>query len=395
MQKIFNSLKPYSLLLAGGLLLAAGILLSVFFTPISNSPERIVFALKSYSGWMALFFLCLLSPAIEETAFRLWLLNKKWIKYLSCCLFALFSLGSSENVFFVAGVMICYIYLIFFLKNKKYRQILLIALTSTIFSLAHIGNFTNIVSFYAAIPCYLGVSCVCCWLVIRWSFFAAIIFHGLWNFCILGINGYWGTFNNEKIIFENSSYTATIQRVSAFTTQQSLIEKNTIKLNRYTASSALSLLIKDGQFDVIDNGENLAFFSISVTSKDTTVPIDFAADYIKQMNLRIDTSVVEKTVYILTVADTSLFAHATAQGAATTTFNLLAENIGERTNNIVRADTTLETDKTFNIDLVEILKTANRFSQDPDKTTTLLQQKYGLALIAQKELRTQLTIFDF
>lgn len=132
------------------------------------------------SPFSALFLFCVFVPFLEECAFRLWAVGKKWA--ISVCLvgMALFSIGEIG----LWGVLsVVAMILVPKLVKDDFRSNWIRSLVSSLcFALCHISGFGGLSwGMVLGLTDIFGMALVMCWLVLNVSFWCSALLHALNN----------------------------------------------------------------------------------------------------------------------------------------------------------------------------------------------------------------------
>ena len=129
---------------------------------------------------MTLLLLCLIQPIIEEFAFRLWGVGKKWTTIVCLVLMAVFAVGELGwwGLLFVAAVLFVWLAV-----ADRFVQLWINALLSSVcFALCHVSGFGGFsVGMVLGLVDIFGMALVLCWLTINFSIWLSALLHVLNN----------------------------------------------------------------------------------------------------------------------------------------------------------------------------------------------------------------------
>ncbi|GEM_PF-3290634 len=142
---------------------------------------------------------CLIAPVLEELAYRLWCIRKRYALIVSFLLIAADLLINYTDTHMIdsplLGIIICFAVLIplgycfYQVPRKEFFTPILIVFTSVVFGGAHAFNWTD----YTSLPAILmtistiGFGMVACFLVLNYGIIWSILLHVVWNSIIIAL----------------------------------------------------------------------------------------------------------------------------------------------------------------------------------------------------------------
>lgn len=165
-------------------LFVIGVILSIYCSTkgIANPQSGKVDALFSLYPILAYIVILVITPCVEEFAFRGWSIKKNWIRYCSYVAAMIFLLLINKLLAVAAAIIFIIIILI---KNHDVQRHLSFIASSVIFALAHIESFGNIDCLFASMIAQLtGLAFVFAWLATRYNIWVPMIAHALYNLTV-------------------------------------------------------------------------------------------------------------------------------------------------------------------------------------------------------------------
>lgn len=159
----------------------------------------------------------LLSPLIEEIAFRLWAIGPRYgrkidlrVTYtVGSLLAAFFIWRTSHSWWLAAAVLLVMTCGIFLFRDNRHRTTFMLLATSVCFSLCHAVNYSAFVwSDVFVFLDYVGFALVAAYLVINHNFLWAVLLHALYNCLLLLL--LWLLFSSYSCNFETNRYSVEV-----------------------------------------------------------------------------------------------------------------------------------------------------------------------------------------
>lgn len=152
-------------------------------SPMFETIYRLIYR---FGIWPIIIYIGIIGPIVEEFCFRLWGDSKRWTGYTSVVLMSLWGLAIgwwAGLLTLAAGITIMVV-----LRNDRTKRLFaLMMLSSAIFALAHIGNYTpdqGLFMFIVALAHKLGMGLVASYLVINHNILWSMGFHILNNIIV-------------------------------------------------------------------------------------------------------------------------------------------------------------------------------------------------------------------
>lgn len=187
----------------------------------------------------------------------------------------------------------------------KKRLISMLIISSIVFSLMHLNNYSsNIIKIVAMIQ-LLGLALFLSYIGMKFSFVYCIIGHSI-NNLIATIPMLVFAFNADTIQFENSTYKADLEPISIFSISPEQSERNldSMIFTGNITSIASNLQPFNNDFEYTNSVSNLLKYKLRVLAKpDTTICFNqLNTDFLEKAKIQSDTTL--KPSYTLSIFDT-------------------------------------------------------------------------------------------
>jgi membrane protease YdiL (CAAX protease family) len=377
-------------LFCGLLLVVLSLIVLFVLRPVMPKvDDPIVDFIKNTNGWYVLFYVVLLGPIFEEFAFRFWAIKYKWGKIVSSVLIFFYLWMAWNNIYLSGICSLVFVFFAFILNKFRFKKGLLILYTSILFACMHINNFTENNTFFFAVPFYIGMSFILCYLVSHFSFIFAVAGHGLWNLIILFVAGFLGNFTHP-VTLSNNNFDTVITNVSALSNDvcADSISDNYIYLSKKSSADIISSLYPS-TYKIENEDPSLLFYTLEVKGNiDKNILIQEVS---KSLDICLDTVEKSKDGFEIVIADENLFSREQDSGFTKMNITGFVNSIESRTNYWVDVADSIRS-RVFFMD-INILLDNTGADNDMDNMIYKLKLENGIALLPKNVKRDVIKIY--
>jgi len=284
-------------------------ILSNIITSFCNieTPTSFIHFFSEYNPYLITLMLVIIIPVIEELCFRGWIFKRQSLKILSFIFFAGYMILSFK--FFGIICILLLFYSWFLDKNAKRRSIILLVLSSLIFSFIHYGNFDTVKPFLITLPNYLFIGLLLGYLAYKTQKIRlSIIVHILNNAIAIAFLLFYTPIPNSEFILEKEHLNIQIKKESVFKRGNTMITNFENKEYSHITIPELVAFFKPVKERVyVKTTPSLAYYSVKINSTNGETIDDTAlADILSEkFNLKMLTEQKKTVLYGVKIVDSS------------------------------------------------------------------------------------------
>lgn len=280
--------------------------------------------LKKFPPLLLLVFPLIISPIMEEFAFRGWLKSTGIRKIITICFVVLYIQSAFHSVLF--SLLILSTLILFQFRIKKNALAVNVIFTSILFSVVHIQNFNDPFIAFSGLTQLFGVGLILSYVTYRFGIVYSIILHAVNNtiaFLPLILVGN----SDQVILFEGETYLATLTPVSIFEFRTTNIydDNDAISITNNIEEIAVELAPFETDMIYKSSSVNLANYSLKVYPKSNKSidPNTLFNDYLNINAMNCDT--IQTTAYTLEQVPDFVYQGSNEPTYKTTLFNLIRQ----------------------------------------------------------------------
>lgn len=298
-----------------------------FFETTQNPQQPLFEILSIFPPIVGISLMVVFAPIVEELAFRGWIIKKLYGKIISYAGIVFFVQATVDNVYLSSGVIGALFPVFFLLKNSEVKTLVLILVTSILFGLAHISNYSAVAVKIVAITQIIGLAFIICYVGLKFGFIYTMLVHFANN--LLAIIVMYAFLSNYSGSFENTFYKTDLERKSVFDLSKkelTLVGDDTIYAEA-TITQIAETLAGDKKDELyLPQISNLILYKFNAVAKADTLKREhyptcrqvLFTDLVKHANLKLDTTY--ETAYVLSIVDSVKFAEGSKASDSYTTY---------------------------------------------------------------------------